>query len=128
MIGYKVLSRGGLKGPFKKSSIIKAITSAMVPLQARLLELHTGRYVFAAELVGEQIDLHRVTHVQPKPELLKQMAEQPLPPSQPLKLAEEAPAEVEETPRVVLMLGKVPLKKARLPKPRKLAALHNPAA
>jgi hypothetical protein len=128
MIGYKVLSRDGLKGPFKKSSIIKAITSAMVPLQARLLEMHTGRYVFAAELVGEQIDPRQANHAQPKPELLKLMAEQPLQPAQPLKLDEETPAQTEDTPRVVLMLGKMPLKKAKLPKPRKLAVLHNPAA
>ena len=53
MIGYKVLTRSGLKGPYQKSSIIKAITSAMLPLQARLLDLQTGQYVSAAELVGE---------------------------------------------------------------------------
>ena len=133
MIGYKVLSKDGLKGPFKKSSIIKAITSAMVPLQARLLEMHTGRYVFAAELVGEQIDPRQVQRAQPKAErpkeTLKQLAEQPLAAApQPLKLAEETPAQAEDTPRVVLMLGKMPLKKAKLPKPRKLAVLHNPAA
>jgi hypothetical protein len=126
MIGYKVLSKDGLKGPFKKSSIIKAITSAMLPLQAKLLEMHTGRYVFAAELVGEQIDPRQVTHAPPKPELLNQMAEQPLP-AQPLTLDEEAPVK-EDTPRVVLMLGKMPLKRARLPRPRKMAQLHNPAA
>ena len=121
MIGYKVLSKDGLKGPFKKSSILKAISSAMVPLQARLLELHTGRYIVAAELVGEQIDPREATHAGPKVDTIKKLAEQPLP--APLKLAEETPAEVEETPRVVL-LGKIPLKKARLPVPRKLAELH----
>lgn len=56
MIGYKVLTKDGLKGPFKKSSILKAITSAMIPLQARLLDLETGRYLSAAELVGEQVE------------------------------------------------------------------------
>ena len=65
MQGYKVLAKDGLKGPFKKSSILKAITSAMLPLQARLLDLQTGRYIMAAELVGEQIDTH---HAQPRPE------------------------------------------------------------
>ncbi|MCA8946002.1 MAG: hypothetical protein KDB29_07235 [Planctomycetes bacterium] len=54
MIGFKVLTKQGLKGPFKKSSILKAITSAEIPLQARLLDLETGRYLSAAELVGEQ--------------------------------------------------------------------------
>jgi hypothetical protein len=56
MIGFKVLTKDGLKGPFKKSSIIKAITAAQIPLQARLLDLETGRYLSAAELVGEFVD------------------------------------------------------------------------
>lgn len=56
MIGYKVLTKQGLKGPYKKSSILKAITSAQIPLQARLLDLETGRYLSAAELVGEAVD------------------------------------------------------------------------
>lgn len=56
MIGYKVLTKQGLKGPYKKSSILKAITSAQIPLQARLLDLETGRYLSAAELVGESVD------------------------------------------------------------------------
>jgi hypothetical protein len=56
MTGFKVLTKQGLKGPFRKSSVLKAITSAMIPLQARLLDLETGRYVSAAELVGESVD------------------------------------------------------------------------
>jgi len=56
MIGYKILTKQGLKGPFRKSSILKAITSAQIPLQARLLDLETGRYMSAAELVGESVD------------------------------------------------------------------------
>ena len=56
MIGFKVLTKQGLRGPFKKSSIIKAITSAEIPLQARLLDLETGLYLSAAELVGEKVD------------------------------------------------------------------------
>lgn len=56
MIGFKVLTKDGLKGPFKKSSILKAITTAQIPLQARLLDLETGRYLSAAELVGEQVE------------------------------------------------------------------------
>jgi hypothetical protein len=62
MIGFKVLTKDGLKGPFKKSSILKAITAAQIPLQARLLDLETGRYLSAAELVGEDVDRGR-----PKP-------------------------------------------------------------
>ena len=52
MIGFKILTKHGLKGPFHKSSILKAITAAQIPLQARLLDLETGRYLSAAELVG----------------------------------------------------------------------------
>ncbi|MEZ5991893.1 MAG: hypothetical protein R3E76_06035 [Planctomycetota bacterium] len=117
MIGYKVLSKDGLKGPFKKSSIVKAITSAMVPLQARLLDLSTGRYIFAAELVGEQIDPQQGTHAQPKT-AKKPVAKRS---ESGLKLEEEVKPEVVETPRVILQ-GKIPLKRARLPKPRKLRA------
>jgi hypothetical protein len=56
MIGFKILTKQGLKGPYRKSSILKAITTAQIPLQARLLDLETGRYMSAAELVGEQLD------------------------------------------------------------------------
>jgi hypothetical protein len=56
MIGFKVLTKDGLKGPFQKSSVIKAITSAQIPLSARLLDLETGRYMYAAELVGEKME------------------------------------------------------------------------
>jgi hypothetical protein len=56
MTGFKILTKQGLKGPFRKSSLLKAITSAMIPLQARLLDLETGRYLSAAELVGETVD------------------------------------------------------------------------
>jgi hypothetical protein len=55
MIGFKVLTKHGLKGPFQKSSVIKAITSAQIPLSARLLDLETGTYLYAAELVGEKM-------------------------------------------------------------------------
>lgn len=56
MIGFKVLTKHGLKGPFQKSSVIKAITSAQIPLSARLLDLETGKYLYAAELVGEKME------------------------------------------------------------------------
>ncbi|MCB9933139.1 MAG: hypothetical protein H6841_06945 [Planctomycetes bacterium] len=59
MIGFKILTKDGLKGPYQKSSIIKAITSAQIPLQARLLDLETGKYLSAAELVGEQVDARK---------------------------------------------------------------------
>lgn len=57
--GYKVLTKDGLKGPFQKSSVIKAITSAQIPLNARLLDLATGKYLSAAELVGEQSEARK---------------------------------------------------------------------
>ncbi|MBZ0136206.1 MAG: hypothetical protein K8I27_07530 [Planctomycetes bacterium] len=115
MIGYKVLAKDGLKGPFKKSSILKAITTASLPLQARLLDLQTGMYLRAAELVGEEVEKRESARREPEP----------VPAAKPeqggLKLAEEAGEESpEETPRVVLV-GKIPLKRVRLPKPRKLA-------
>lgn len=63
MIGFKVLTKDGLKGPFQKSSIIKAITSAQIPLSARLLDLETGKYLYAADLVGEKMEVRQA----PKP-------------------------------------------------------------
>jgi hypothetical protein len=68
MIGFKVLTKDGLKGPFKKSSILKAITTAQIPLQARLLDLETGRYLSAAELVGESTDHGPAPAARPKPD------------------------------------------------------------
>jgi hypothetical protein len=65
MIGFKVLTKDGLKGPFKKSSILKAITTAQIPLQARLLDLETGRYMSAAELVGEDVGLQKPEGAKP---------------------------------------------------------------
>lgn len=61
MIGYKVVTKQGLKGPYQKRSILKAITSAQLPLNARLLDLETGRYLSAAELAGESIDPPKAT-------------------------------------------------------------------
>lgn len=128
MVGYKVLSKSGLRGPFRKSSIIKAITTAMLPLQARLLDLETGRYLCAAELVGEAIEK---TPRAPKPEPKAEHHAQPAAPA-PLTLAEEAGSpqtnttvEAEPEHRVIFT-GKTPLltrKAVRLPAPRKLAQM-----
>lgn len=57
--GFKVLTKDGLKGPYQKSSVIKAITSAQIPLTARLLDMETGKYLSAAELVGEEAEAKR---------------------------------------------------------------------
>ncbi|MBK9974538.1 MAG: hypothetical protein IPP14_07170 [Planctomycetes bacterium] len=119
MVGLKVLCKDGLKGPFLKSSIVKAITSAMIPLQARLLDLETGRYVCAADLVGEKIDSRQA------PKLLREIdPDVTVPMAQPqaeLVLAEEAkPEATPETPRVFLT-GKTPLlrnKQVRMPQRR----------
>jgi hypothetical protein len=51
---YKVLVRGELKGPFKETSIINGIRSGMVPLAAKLLDVETGTYIMARDLVNEQ--------------------------------------------------------------------------
>lgn len=51
---FKVLVKGELRGPFKESSIINGIRSGMVPLTAKLLEIETGNYIMARDLVGEQ--------------------------------------------------------------------------
>jgi hypothetical protein len=50
---YKVLVRGELKGPFKEHSIINGIRSGMVPLGAKLLDVETGDYIKASDLVNE---------------------------------------------------------------------------
>ncbi|MHC4841813.1 MAG: hypothetical protein ACYTDT_12825 [Planctomycetota bacterium] len=74
MIGFKVLTRQGLKGPFHKSSILKAITTAELPLQARLLDLETGRYLSAADLVGEEAGKAEKTE-EPSAEILKEQTD-----------------------------------------------------
>ncbi|MCC7509889.1 MAG: hypothetical protein IT464_10975 [Planctomycetes bacterium] len=124
MTGYKVLTKQGLKGPFKKSSIYKAVTSAMLPLQARLLEIDSGRYISAAELVGERVE------PKAKPEPLHKVDDDTRPhgpgettKAEPLKFADEAPQPEPQRPQAgetlpkVIFVGKVPLKRAiRLPK------------
>lgn len=121
MIGFKVLAKDGLKGPFLKRSVIKAITSAVIPLDARLLDLETGKYVSAAELVGEQSERRAapklLREVDPDVTVPMQSAEGPA-----LALADEPGpvADNGEKPRVFLT-GKTPLlrnKKVRLPAPR----------
>ncbi|MCF6228513.1 MAG: hypothetical protein L3J82_07640 [Planctomycetes bacterium] len=74
MIGFKVLTRQGLKGPFHKSSILKAITTAELPLQARLLDLETGRYLSAADLVGEEAGGESAADA-PAPEILREQTD-----------------------------------------------------
>ena len=51
---FKVLVKGELKGPFKETSIINGIRSGMVPLSAKLLEIETGNYIMARDLVNDQ--------------------------------------------------------------------------
>ncbi|MCA8910443.1 MAG: hypothetical protein KDB82_01965 [Planctomycetes bacterium] len=50
---YKVLVKGELRGPFKESSIINGIRSGMVPLTAKLLDIDSGEYIRARDLVDE---------------------------------------------------------------------------
>jgi len=121
MIGFKILAKDGLRGPFLKRSVLKAITSAVIPLNARLLDLETGKYVSAADLVGETSEARQV------PKLLREVDPDVTVPMQSsagpaLALADE-PGPVQdngEKPRVFLT-GKTPLlrnKKVRLPAPR----------
>ncbi len=56
MIGFKVMTKQGLRGPFQKSSILKGIETGVVPLKAQLLDLHTNRMIIAADLVGVELD------------------------------------------------------------------------
>jgi hypothetical protein len=121
MIGFKILAKDGLRGPFLKRSVLKAITSAVIPLNARLLDLETGKYVSAADLVGETSETRQA------PKLLREVDPDVTVPMQSnagpaLALADE-PGPVQdngEKPRVFLT-GKTPLlrnKKVRLPAPR----------
>jgi len=50
---FKVLVKGELKGPFKESSIINGIRAGMLPLNTKLLDLETGEYIQAKNLVGD---------------------------------------------------------------------------
>lgn len=130
MIGFKVLAKDGLKGPFLKRSVIKAITSAVIPLDARLLDLETGKYVSAAELVGEKSDRRAA------PKLLREVDPDVTVPMQEgqgpaLALAEEPAAESADKPRVFLS-GKTPLLRrktsVRMPVPREHRKLLASAA
>lgn len=132
MIGFKVLAKDGLKGPFLKRSVIKAITSAVIPLEARLLDLETGKYVSAAELVGEKSE-HR-----PAPKLLREVDPDVTVPMQDnqgpsLTLADEPGPRADngEKPRVFLS-GKTPLLRkktsVRMPVPREHRKLLASAA
>lgn len=54
--GYKVLAKDGLRGPFLKTSIIKGIALGKVPLDARLLDIETGKYVPAWTLIASSLE------------------------------------------------------------------------
>ncbi len=56
MIGFKVMTKDGLRGPFQKASILKAIETGVVPLKAKLLDLQANRMILAADLVGVELD------------------------------------------------------------------------
>lgn len=52
--GYKVVVKGELKGPFKESSILNGIRSGLLPLNAELIELDTGKRIRARDLVSDE--------------------------------------------------------------------------
>ena len=56
MIGYKVVTKQGLKGPYQKSSILKQPPRAHRPLNAGLLALKTAPSPSAADRAGESRD------------------------------------------------------------------------
>ncbi len=60
-VGFKVLTKKGLTGPFLKASVLKGIEMGLVPLKAKLYDMEGERYVVAADLVGEELD-----HAPPK--------------------------------------------------------------
>ncbi|MCC6572554.1 MAG: hypothetical protein IT462_02070 [Planctomycetes bacterium] len=76
MIGFKVMTKDGLRGPFQKSSILKGIETGTVPLKAKLLDLQTNRMITASDLVGVELDKDNYT----KTEVMDVEKTQPMPP------------------------------------------------
>lgn len=107
-VGFKVLTKKGLTGPFLKSSVLKGIEMGLIPLKAKLYDMEGERYVVAADLVGEELD-HPPTK-----------AKKPTSKAKPEKL-ELAPEKKPAPPpkkQVKLPKGKAAPKQVNLPKPR----------
>lgn len=105
-VGFKVLTKKGLTGPFLKSSVLKGIEMGLIPLKAKLYDMEGERYVVAADLVGEELD-------HPPAKAKKATAKTP----EKLELApEKKPAPPKK--QVRLPKGKQAPRQVNLPKPR----------
>jgi len=111
-VGFKVLTKKGLTGPFLKASVLKGIEMGLVPLKAKLYDMEGERYVVAADLVGEELD-----HPPAKAKLAKKPTGKPK--EAKLELAPEKP-KAPEKKQVKLPKSKQAPKNVRLPKPRQL--------
>jgi hypothetical protein len=109
-IGYKVLTKKGLTGPFLKASVLKGIEMGLVPLKAKLYDMESERYVVAADLVGEELD-HPPAKAKAPAKKATGKAEAKAPP------AAEKPKEPAKK-QVKLPKGKQAPKNVKLPKPR----------
>jgi hypothetical protein len=106
-VGFKVLTKKGLTGPFLKSSVLKGIEMGLIPLKAKLYDMEGERYVVAAELVGEELDL-------PPAKAKKATAKA----QEKLELAPEKKPAPPPKKQVKLPKGKAAPKQVNLPKPR----------
>ncbi len=108
-VGFKVLTKKGLTGPFLKSSVLKGIEMGLIPLKAKLYDMEGERYVVAADLVGEELDL-------PPAKAKKATAKAP----EKLELAPEKKPAPPPKKQVKLPKGKAAPRAVKLPKPRVL--------
>jgi hypothetical protein len=106
-VGFKVLTKKGLTGPFLKSSVLKGIEMGLIPLKAKLYDMEGERYVVAADLVGEELD-------HPPAKAKKATAKAP----EKLELAPEKKPAPPPKKQVKLPKGKQTPRQVSLPKPR----------
>jgi len=109
-VGFKVLTKKGLTGPFLKASVLKGIEMGLVPLKAKLYDMEGERYVVAADLVGEELDQ---SPAKAKAAPVKKSTGKPK-----LELAPEKKPAPPPKKQVKLPKGKAAPKQVSLPKPR----------
>jgi hypothetical protein len=112
-VGFKVLTKKGLTGPFLKASVLKGIEMGLVPLKAKLYDMEGERYVVAADLVGEELD-HSPAKAKAAP--ARKSTGRPKAEAK-LELAPEKPKQPAKK-QVKLPKGKAAPKQVSLPKPR----------
>jgi hypothetical protein len=113
-VGFKVLTKKGLTGPFLKSSVLKGIEMGLIPLKAKLYDMEGERYVVAADLVGEELD-HPPGRAKAAP--VKKSTGKPKAEAK-LELAPEKKPGPPPKKQVKLPKGKAAPKQVNLPKPR----------